>query len=182
MFTIMKGPEFNGFKHKQANSYIAVLLLIAVFSSLSTAQEVYKWTDADGNIHYGDRPPSQAENATPVDIPPVPTDAQRQQAQALQQQQSELADSYKAKREAQKAAKAQQELENKSAGDLTAETPDTKDDESSSIYIPYCRGRLNKGRPCHRKPPKNQPILPPKKPIPARPVPRQQPPTQVMRK
>ena len=34
-------------------------LTLITFSAM--ADKVYKWTDADGNVHYGDRPPVDAQ-------------------------------------------------------------------------------------------------------------------------
>lgn len=39
--------------------FISLILLLS--STIVFAAGVYKWTDADGNIHYGDRPKSSAE-------------------------------------------------------------------------------------------------------------------------
>ena len=41
-----------------------LLLLVFVFP---VSAEIYKWTDSDGNIHFGDRP-SDIESATELDI------------------------------------------------------------------------------------------------------------------
>ena len=37
-------------------SLTAVLILSAGLASNSAASEIYKWTDADGNVHYTDKP------------------------------------------------------------------------------------------------------------------------------
>lgn len=37
-------------------SFTAVLILSAGLASNATASEIYKWTDADGNVHYTDKP------------------------------------------------------------------------------------------------------------------------------
>jgi len=41
-----------------------LLLLVFVFP---VSAEIYKWTDSDGNVHFGDRP-SDIESATELDI------------------------------------------------------------------------------------------------------------------
>lgn len=46
-----------------------VLLLVAV--SVPAAAEVYRWTDAQGVIHYTDQPP--AKDAKPVELPKLQT-------------------------------------------------------------------------------------------------------------
>ena len=35
---------------------ITLVLLATMLSCSTFASEIYKWTDADGNVHYGDRP------------------------------------------------------------------------------------------------------------------------------
>ena len=46
----------------------AVLLL-----SLTAQAQVYKWTDSDGKIHYGNQPPAEGQPAQTLDIPSRPT-------------------------------------------------------------------------------------------------------------
>src|SRR5687768_6800087 len=49
-------------------------LAIAVLATAAQAAEVYKWTDKDGRVHYGDRPKSmeaqevELRNTTPVPV------------------------------------------------------------------------------------------------------------------
>ena len=50
-------------------SWIALVLLLAV--APAAAEEVYKWVDKDGVVHYTDKPPSQ--NAKPAALPPLQT-------------------------------------------------------------------------------------------------------------
>jgi hypothetical protein len=50
---------------------IALALLCA--PSLLMAAKIYKWVDADGNVHYGERPPSnQAQELNIRQAPPSP--------------------------------------------------------------------------------------------------------------
>ncbi|HKL77885.1 MAG TPA: DUF4124 domain-containing protein, partial [Gammaproteobacteria bacterium] len=39
----------------------ALFLLAVLLPSLAGAGDVYRWTDADGEVHFGDRPPPHAE-------------------------------------------------------------------------------------------------------------------------
>ena len=48
-----------------------VLLLVTVCATAAIAQPVYRWTDAEGRVHFGDRPPEGIEART-VDIAPPP--------------------------------------------------------------------------------------------------------------
>lgn len=47
--------------------WVMVLLLVAP----AAAGQVFKWTDADGRVHYGDKPPAQTEGQ-PVDMDKAP--------------------------------------------------------------------------------------------------------------
>jgi glutaredoxin len=44
-------------------------LLIALGGSIVSAEEIYKWRDENGKIHFGDRPPVTQES-TPVTVKP----------------------------------------------------------------------------------------------------------------
>lgn len=46
------------------NSRIFSLILLALGSSTLWAEGIYKWTDANGRVHFGDRPPEQAVTET----------------------------------------------------------------------------------------------------------------------
>jgi hypothetical protein len=45
-------------------------LLLALGLATSASAKIYKWTDEEGNVHYGDEPPQGAEA---VDLPPPST-------------------------------------------------------------------------------------------------------------
>ena len=45
------------------------LLVCVLFASAPLASEIHKWVDAEGNVHFGDRPPADAET-TAVDVRP----------------------------------------------------------------------------------------------------------------
>lgn len=57
-------------------------LLLASFLGGAMAAEVYKWTDEQGRVHYGDKPPEQGARSVDVDPgpasgSPLPSDAER---------------------------------------------------------------------------------------------------------
>ncbi len=58
---------------------IIVLLLATVLSGATLASEIYKWTDEDGNVHYGDRPSSP--DSERMAIRSKPTDPSHVQAE-----------------------------------------------------------------------------------------------------
>jgi len=57
-----------------------VLVLAAAVTGTAAATEIYKWIDADGNVHYVDRP-TGAESEVRLQIASQPTDPARIQAQ-----------------------------------------------------------------------------------------------------
>ncbi len=60
---------------------IAFTMMLAVLAAgMAFASEIYKWTDEQGNVHYGDRPTGDASEER-LDISSRPTDASRVQAQ-----------------------------------------------------------------------------------------------------
>lgn len=64
---------------KKASFITSILLTLAIGANVS-ASEIYKWTDADGNVHYGDKP--VGEQSIRLAIRSNPTDPARIQAMA----------------------------------------------------------------------------------------------------
>ena len=90
-------------------SRLSALLILALASGAATA-EVYKWTDAHGAVHYGDRP--QGADATAIAPPPAPVEDTDHGQRSLTRQR--LLDAFDAQREerdraAAKAAAAKRE-------------------------------------------------------------------------
>lgn len=59
-------------------------LLFASLLTVSMGAEVYKWTDKQGRVHYGDRPPDKGAQSVDVDPgsssgSPIPSDAERRE-------------------------------------------------------------------------------------------------------
>lgn len=50
----------------------AVLISTVIFAGTSSASEIYRWTDEDGNVHYTDKP--MGEPSERLDIESRPTD------------------------------------------------------------------------------------------------------------
>jgi hypothetical protein len=63
--------------------FIVGMMLVLITAALHAA--VYKWTDEQGRVHYGDKPVHQAEPVNVPATPAAPPDAQRQ----LQQREAE---------------------------------------------------------------------------------------------
>ena len=52
---------------------LAFLVLVSMVSVMASAQTVHKWTDAQGVVHYGDRPPPGAKSEQVRIAPPPPS-------------------------------------------------------------------------------------------------------------
>lgn len=137
------------------------------------AQPVYKWTDESGKVRYSDSPPPNDAAVSTVDIAPGPTEAQKQQAESLMKQQSESADNYKAKRDAEKAA-ADEAKKQQPRVDSTSKQEEEKEDDGSRNARRCQRGDI--GWPC--TPPITNPIYPPKPGLPGNKPPGHKPPGQ----
>jgi glutaredoxin-like YruB-family protein len=55
---------------RRARRVVVILLALFVVAGGAAAAGVYKWTDAEGRVHFGDRPPTGAASET-VAIPGV---------------------------------------------------------------------------------------------------------------
>ena len=68
--------------------YRSLITLIFCFSSIFVAQaeSVYKWVDAQGNVHYGDRPQNNSAQTLHVPPPPPVDTASQQRLDALKKQ------------------------------------------------------------------------------------------------
>ena len=53
-----------------ARNLAIVLLVTAPLAPAIASTDIYKWVDADGNVHFGDKPqnPAQADKAKPVEL------------------------------------------------------------------------------------------------------------------
>jgi len=94
-----------------AARYLTVLLLATTpLLTVEAATEIYKWVDANGNIHFGDKPndPAQRAKAKPVELKtnyqPPPRTAEEQHAlereqRAIQQKSKEYERTQQQKRD-----------------------------------------------------------------------------------
>jgi hypothetical protein len=93
----------------------AALLLCLALAGLAGAAEVYKWTDKDGKVHFGDAPPPDAIDAQRTGITSAPTDTTRLEVldtqQELQKKQSAMEDELRANQQ----QRAEEERANKQA-------------------------------------------------------------------
>lgn len=88
------------------------LLLLLLLPSVCVAAGIYKWRDADGNIHYGDRPPPESA-AQSLDIDSAPSQP-APDASRRREKQRRLLDIYREdrrRREDQRTAAEQEKQE-----------------------------------------------------------------------
>lgn len=83
-------------------TWMSILLLsMAIWAALSllspAISEIYRWTDAQGQVHFGQQPPVDAE-ATTVNAPPPP-DLTNEEAAARSEQITESNRAYQEARE-----------------------------------------------------------------------------------
>ncbi len=83
---------------------LAPVLALAVTSAVA-APEIYKWVDADGNVHYGDRPPATGVDSRTLSLPPAPAREPDQAQRDLKQRR--LLDAFDAERNQRDQAKAE---------------------------------------------------------------------------
>lgn len=100
---------------------LLLLSLAAVFAAQAVA-EIYKWVDADGKVHFGDKPkdPALAADAQPVELGesyrPAERTAQEQQAYDNEQRLIRLrTQMYQREDQAARAEAERQRLEEKAA-------------------------------------------------------------------
>lgn len=86
-----------------------IVLLFLSFAAPLAQAEMYSWRDANGKIHYGDKPPAtQSAGARQLTAPPLPDDPQGARKAFLERQRLERerqqAEEDKKKAEAEKTA------------------------------------------------------------------------------
>ena len=92
--------------------YNVVTLLVCLLLPLTAAGEIYKWTDADGNVHYGSSPPVDQQTET---VKPPPSGDTEAAQKSLQQSREILQPPEKKNKDAEKkkTAEAEQDPEAK---------------------------------------------------------------------
>jgi hypothetical protein len=130
--------------------YLGLLSLsLTTLIAAQASAEIYKWVDADGNVHFGDRPkdPAQARNAEQVEVvesyQPPERSAEEQEAYDNEQRAIELRNQLH-RREAQKADEAEQRERSERKAALCAkydesidelETVEVKDGIRHLVYV-----------------------------------------------
>lgn len=98
---------------------LITLLVVGLFclSPLSFAGKIYKWSDSEGNIHYGELPPNRQAEQLKVPTGPAHTPAPAAKSGSTQDSTKKLLDAYdkerKDKEEAAAKTAAEKELREK---------------------------------------------------------------------
>jgi hypothetical protein len=79
----------------QLQAMLALILGLAAASAVA-AGEVYRWLDADGKVHYGDRPPATGVDSRSLSLPPAPAAEADQARRRLKQRR--LLEAFEAER------------------------------------------------------------------------------------
>lgn len=94
---------------------IIITLLLCAFMTTAFAQQVYKWVDKDGHVHYSQMPPTnKSDHAQSIDVTPQASDpagvkaAEELENQMQAQDKQAATDQQKADAAAQRKAEAQQ--------------------------------------------------------------------------
>jgi len=102
------------------NVRIALACSLALFSALAAADQVYKWVDKDGHVHFSQTPPSSTDvQAQAVNVsPPPPDPTGLRNYLNLQQQQDDKAKKDKAAAEKAKPDAKTEALQKQHCDDL----------------------------------------------------------------
>ena len=123
------------------NAMKTLLLASVLFGAASYANEIYKWTDEDGNVHYGDRPTgAAAESAETIALASRPTSssAVQQRIDSRLERQEQRAEARSAREEAeQKAAEERKAAEEKAklCSEYRSRLEKFVDDSGERVYL-----------------------------------------------
>ena len=126
--------------HRSATRILEILLLgvLASLSNLASA-EIYKWVDAQGNIHFSDKPgdAQAADNAEKVDViesyQPAARTPQEQQTFDEQQRKTRLRDEMRMRDDAK--AKAEAKMQRDKAREATCVAYSNEIDELETVKV-----------------------------------------------
>ena len=120
-------------------------ILVLILASATAPAEVYKWLDADGKVHYGDRPPATGTDSQSLTLPPAPTrdaDDERRsllRSRLLEAIDAERTEKVQAEREAAAARQKQAQMCARARSDLArferANIIYTNDPSGARIYM-----------------------------------------------
>lgn len=141
-------------------------MLVLILTSTIVSGEVYRWVDADGDVHYGDHPPADSANTSSIELSPAPGMDDDHAARALKQQRlldaldAERAEDDRARTEAAAERQQSAQLCERAGGDLArlerANIVYTDDGQGGRNYLSeverresIAKTRLWLGKHCH---------------------------------
>ncbi len=123
-----------------------IILTLALSLPPAVLGEVYKWVDAEGQVHYSDRPPPEVKNAEVVDIPesgletapaaPAQPDSSAEELERIRKLTEELEKDRKA-REAERAAQEEQRRRESLANQYREPEAAVKQEPDVELYYSY---------------------------------------------
>lgn len=119
-------------RRRRRTTPCVVLLALGMATSSAAADKVYKWTDENGSVHYGDRPPTGSERhemqlrQTPAVDPDV---------NIRQQRTARLLQSFAAEREEKQAERAASAARKKELEARCAQARETQQKYENSAFI-----------------------------------------------
>lgn len=86
----------------KSTHYLLLLFITLLISSTGYSADIYKWTDSDGTVHFGDKPNQQHNSATLYKVPKNNTANVSYTNKERALKQKKLLDSFKAQRRIKK--------------------------------------------------------------------------------
>ena len=100
---------------------VALAVLLPMFHAESLGQQLYKWEDAEGRMHYSDRPPTDAATALQKQALPAPShQAPEDDFYSIENQVKRLEEDRISREEARREAEEKRIEAQKQAADLEA--------------------------------------------------------------
>lgn len=134
---------------------LAPACLLVVVSAPLAAQQIYKWTDKNGNVHYSDRP-SPSIDAEKIHLKPGADEANTAAASETAKRIEETGKALEASRKAREAALAKEQEARRKAQEERAQS-NAKIEENKPLGESWYRG-------IYTGPPPRRPARPPARP------------------
>ena len=115
-------------------------LLLAMAASHAGAEGIYKWTDAQGRVHFGDRPPGEGRSA-PITPPTAPVESSASDTDRAERRQR-LLDMYRDERLEKQEREAKQKADEEDRRRRCAQARDrlARYEQSGRVYEPLPSG------------------------------------------
>jgi Domain of unknown function (DUF4124) len=144
------------------------LLLLALLAGTTSAEQIYRSVDADGNVTFSNQPPANSVTVDQVDVQPGPSEAAQREAQERMQRQEATANEMSEAR----ARRTQEQAQSKPVASPAVPDP-VEQEEPVNQFYDYPYGNTPRRDQIRNRLPE-RPVQLPSRPVrpPARPVPR----------